>query len=198
MDKTVTPAMRYRMGLNFDRLDSRKSYIGFAYSDDLKQGVFVSTPRFEPGGEYQEHWLARLSQKVDEAWRERYGCALPDEIGIDHIETIFAKAIRWMPETGLRKLSEDEAEITREVCNTGNDFTLDMLFLLVEGLGWTLGKPVPFNDPGWLAIWAEEEDCGGYMAVICNVLRMDYPEYDGIFPVMPEVVARAYAATPGP
>lgn len=182
--KAITPAMRYRMDLKFDRLDSRKSDICFACTDDLRQCVFMSIPVGEKPGDWTRMHLA-----ADKAWQERFGRLLPDDVELSAIETQCATSALWLPETGMRKLSDAEIKVMQEVCDGGNDFTLDMLWLLVEGLEWTLGQPVPQTDPGWLAVWAEEEHCGSYMAVVCHALGMGEHSH-----LMPESVAKAYAA----
>lgn len=187
--EAITPAMRYRMDLKFDRLDSRKSDICFACTDDLRQCIFVSIPVVDKPGDW-----TRMQVTADKAWQERFGCPLPDDVELSAIETQSASSALWLPETGMRKLSNAEVKVMQEVCDRGNGFTLDMLWLLVEGLGWTLGRPVPQTDPGWLAVWAEEEHCGSYMAVVRHALGMDEPAWDDRGPLVPEVVAKTYAA----
>lgn len=176
-----TPAMKYRMSLTFDRLDSRKYAIWFAYSG--AQQLLVGLP-------VDEDWN---QSALEDAWRVSFGSELPADVELIPIETLSAAVASTLPESGMRKLSDAEIAVIHAVCDDGDDFTVDMLWLLVEGLGWTIGQPVPYSDPGWLAVWAEEERCGSYMAIVCKALCMDEPEWGLMGLKMPEVVAKAYA-----
>jgi hypothetical protein len=191
--KAISPAMRYRLGLKFDRLDVRKSDICFACTTDKTDGVFVSMPALGEAHRATDDRWNRMRAAANEMWQQRFGCTLPDNIEATEAEDHAATLVRWMPDSGMRKLSAEELDVTSQVCDNGYGFSLDMLWLLVEGLGWTLGKPVPYTDPGWLAVWAEEEERVLYMDIVCAALGMHERELIDGRPLMPIVVAQAYA-----
>lgn len=131
-------AMQYRNALSFPaEYDSRRTDIDIYGNWDTDLFVVASTEK-----------------QAKDKWLEKYGSVMPDEIECNDAETSSAGNIAY---TGTVQLTDEEKFIVRNAAAYG-DFTLDMLWLLVEGLGWRPGNPVAEDDIGWIAVWAEQ--CG--------------------------------------
>lgn len=189
----MSPAMKYRNSLDFGpKFDSRRSEI--AVYKDWDSGQFVVTvfPKLtedNPGHKARFAYYEAADAKAKSLWLEKYHVDMPEHVEHQWAETSFADAI---PYIGTVQLSKEEAEFLKKARSLG-DFTLDMLWLIVEGLGWRPGNPVSEDDLGWLAVWAEHEECGGYYEIVRAVLAMPEPTYIGHEAVMPAAVRAAYA-----
>lgn len=117
--------------------------------------------------------VATSEQQAQARWQEKYASPMSDEVECVNAQTSFASII---PYTGTVQLTAEEAAIVDNAQAYG-DFTLDMLWLLVEGLGWRPGNPVPEDHPGWIAVWAEECACVGYIDIVRDVLGMPEENY---------------------
>lgn len=190
----MTLGMEYRNKLPFAaEFDVRRSEI--AVFKDWDSGQFVVTVHPKLTGDDPKHkalfaYYAAAEAKARSMWREKYGLAMPEHVEFQWAETCFADAI---PYTGAVQLTPEEATFLQTAKSLG-DFTLDMLWLLVEGLGWRPGKPVSEDDPGWLAVWAEDEECGSYYEIVRAALAMPEPTYIGYQAEMPAAVRVAYAS----
>lgn len=171
-------AMQYRNALSFsNEYDSRRTDIDIYKNWDT--GQFV---------------VASIEEQAKVKWFEKYASPLPDEVECHDAETSSACII---PYTGTVQLTREEKAIVENAGAYG-DFSLDMLWLLVEGLGWRPGKPVPEDDIGWIAVWAEECDCVGYIDIVREVLGMPGEDYkwckgadDNNFRMAPPGIVRA-------
>lgn len=81
-------------------------------------------------------------------WHERYHCDMPDDVEAVWAETTGASAVKH---EGGRALSESEAGVLARAYE-GGDITLELFWLVVEGLGWQLGVRPAADDPGWAII----------------------------------------------
>lgn len=185
----MSPSMRYRLSLDFSHFDIRKSIIRIFRDPDApgmdgKRFVVVRkvlTPeeivRFDADDD--AYWRYRNGEATEvflkaaarDAWQAKYGepipeCALEEE---SDPETTMASCL--LPYDGTVSLTEEES---RAIAAVDGDLTMDMVWLVVEGLGWRPGKPVPLDDPGWRAIWAEEEECGMYIHIIRELMGMPF------------------------
>lgn len=170
---TITPALAARLALAIPpEFDIRRSHIQiFA---DWGTGEYVKT--VHPADQYEgmdslPQYYRAAEEQAKSLWKLKYGVEMPEDVEGQWAETTFASAI---PHDGPTTLSPDEQAFVARAEEFG-DFTLDMLWLIVEGLGWRPSKAVPEDDPGWLVIWAEEEDCGCYLDIIRDVLGMPEP-----------------------
>lgn len=175
---TISPAMAARRALAIPpEFDIRRSYIQiFA---NWGTGEYVKT--VHPADQYEgldslPQYYRAAEEQAKSLWKLKYEVEMPDDVEGQWAETTFASAI---PHDGPTNLSPEERAVVARADEFG-DFTLDMLWLMVEGLGWRLGKAVPENDLGWLVIWAENEECGCYIDIIRDVLGM------------PEIPAQTY------
>lgn len=184
----MTPAMQSRLKLPIPpELDTRRSYILILANWETQQYVKTAQPAsLHEGIDALPACYQAAEEQAKALWRMKYGADMPvDDVEMAWAETTFAGAIPYDGPTPLRE--EEQAIVSTD--NFG-DFTLDMLWLMVEGLGWRPGKPVAEDDPGWLAVWAEEESCGGYLDIVRAVLGMPetpIPTYSGWKP--PAVLA---------
>lgn len=126
------------------------------------------TPSPDPDHKSLYAYFKASEKMAKEMWQQKYGRPMPARVEGAWADTVFASAI---PYEGPVQLSAGEIELIERSGRYG-DITLDMLWLIVDGLGWRPGKPVPENDPGWLAIQAEEELCGGYLHLVRKFLGM--------------------------
>ncbi|WP_175011273.1 hypothetical protein [Burkholderia lata] len=171
--------LSYRMNLPLPaELDVRKSVVEYWVSEDPIEGfshrVRTSFPignyyNFAP--EFNAERREREAESRDDAqrkWREKYNHSMPEDVEVQAAESSFAPCF---PYDGPTQLSSDEAASLAELTDSG-DFTLDMLWLIVEGLGWRPGVPVSEDDEGWIAIWAEDYECASYLEIVRHVLGM--------------------------
>lgn len=158
--------------------------------DRLKVGRFVIVSKVltpEELTHFEDNWKAYwqfrngeststfLEAAARDVWQAKYGepipkCALTDW---RNPETTFASSL--LPYDGTVSLTEDESNA---IAADHGDLTMDMVWLVIEGLGWRPGKPVPLDDPGWRAIWAEEEACCMYIHIIRDLLGMPFEDCD--------------------
>lgn len=187
----MSPAMKFRSDLNFGaEFDSRRSEIEVFKDSGSGQFVVTVFPKLDSDAPDYKAYNAACLAKAKGMWIEKYGQAMPLHVEGRWSETWYADAI---PYVGTVELNKEETEFLKNA-NRFGDFTLDMLWLIVEGLGWRPGKPVSEEDRGWLAIWAEEEECVGYYAIVRAALAMPEPTYIGNKPVMAVSVRSVFQA----
>lgn len=130
----------------------------------------------------------RAAAQAHYLWLEKYGTPFP-ETGVDGDWTEFVLADE-IPHEGPTRLTEAEwAHVQRASRQAA--LTVDILWLLVEGLGWRPGQPVSDDDRGWLSVWAEEEESPGVMESVRELLCLPR-RYDWT----PIAVIRAYTTRP--
>lgn len=187
----MSPAMKYRNSLNFGaEFDSRRSEI--MVFKDWMSGKFVVTVLPKLTGDDPDNtqctYNGAFAVKAKSLWHEKYAQEMPEHVDGQWAETCFADAI---PYVGTVLLTQEETEVLKNAKSFG-DFTLDMLWLIVEGLGWRPGKPVSEEDPGWLAIWAEDEECASYYEIVRSVLAMPHFHNTGSNAVMLASAGKAH------
>lgn len=117
-------------------------------------------------------YYALAEETANRLWLEKYGEPMPPEVDGQWAQTLAASAI---PYDGNVKLTDAEWQ---RVCGlTANcDITLDMLWFVVEGLGWRPGRPVPKTDPLWEEVWRKDvTDSSGYIDLVYLLLDMPEP-----------------------
>ncbi|WP_163055105.1 hypothetical protein [Acidithiobacillus ferrooxidans] len=185
----MSPSMRYRLSLDFPLFDIRKSIIRIFWDMDAP-GVAgnrfvvvrkVLTPeeiaRFDD--DWKAYWQYRneeateafLKAAANDAWTTKYGEPVPESALEDWLDPETTPASCLLPYDGTISLTKEESSAIAAV---DGDLTMDMVWLVVEGLGWRPGKPVPLDDPGWRAIWAEEEECCMYIHIVRELLGMPF------------------------
>lgn len=182
------PAMLARLELPIPQdFDIRRSHILiFANWETQEYVKTVLSAELYAGLDSLSACYQAAEEQAKSLWRVKYGVEMPvEDVDMAWAETTYAGAI---PYDGPTPLTVEEQSVVSD--NNFGDFTLDMLWLMVEGLGWKPGKPVSEDDPGWLAIWAEEENCVCYIDIIREVLGMPpSPTYEGW---KPSAVIAAY------
>lgn len=182
--------MRYRLSLDFPRFDVRKSIIRIFWEVDPQGRVMagrfvvaskVLTPeeltRFD--ADCKAYWQYRNGEATEvflqaaarDAWQAKYGKPIPDSALENSRDPETTLASCLLPYDGAVPLTEEESSA---IAADHGDLTMDMVWLVIEGLGWRPGKPVPLDDPGWRAIWAEEEECCMYIHIIRELLGMPF------------------------
>ena len=111
-----------------------------------------------------ERMLAkRAFERAAHTWQTKYGEPFPETAFIiDRAECVLAHEI---DHEGASTLSANESAWVRQMAGP-TVMTLDIFWLLLEGLGWRPGHPVREDDPGWLAVWAEEECTPGVIGSV--------------------------------
>jgi len=174
-----SPAMEYRLGLEKGRdYDIRHSHIEIHYecvSDRYVRTVLPISDYPDSDLRNKRYTTAARTQAAL-LWLEKYGVDIPNE---DDIEVYWAETLMAKPALydGALVLSASELEVVNRAAQLG-DFTLDMLWLILELLDWRPGKPVAEDDLGWIAVWAENEEVGGYLDIVRAVLCMPEVSYD--------------------
>ena len=190
----MTPSMRYRLSLDFPRFDVRKSIVRI-FSEVDPQGMVMAgrfvvaskvlTPeeltRFD--NDWKAYWQYRNGEATEaflkaaarDAWQAKYGEPIPDSALENSRDPETTLASCLLPYDGTVPLTEEESSA---IAAEHGDLTMDMVWLVVEGLGWRPGKPAPLDDPGWRAIWAEEEECCMYIHIIRELLDMPFGSDD--------------------
>ncbi|MBA9859905.1 hypothetical protein [Ralstonia insidiosa] len=168
--------LSYRMNLSLPvELDCRKSVVEYWLEEGEHGCRYVRTsypignssmqdPQ-QPAAERREN-DRRAREDAGRKWLEKYGVPMPAEVEVSSAETMFARNLPYDGPTQLT--AAEQLALERDV----GDFTLDMVWLVVEGLGWRPGVPVPEDDDGWVAIWAEDYACACYLDIIRDVLGM--------------------------
>lgn len=188
--------MKARMALPIpEAFDIRRSHIMLYIDEETGEYVKTVHPASQSFGT-DSLWHAYYRAADEQAkslWRAKYGADMPEKLENDGAwaESTSANAF---PHDGPTKLTPQEQSIVDRAEEFG-DFTMDMLWLMVEGLGWRPGKPVPEDDLGWLVIWAEEETCGGSIDIIRAVLGMPEPPMPTYRGWKPPAVIAAYQQT---
>ena len=122
-----------------------------------------------PDGKYIQFYDAEIDNLSDDDeevyyeinWLKKYNLALPscaeiyaaestNPLAIDHSENPF--------------ISSEELTWCNEVCDDGNDLTLELVWDLKLGLKWSIGKPVDKNHLGWK--WLKERYENEYLEKI--------------------------------
>lgn len=187
-----THAMAYRMALEMSpERDTRKSNIQVYKDwdgDKFVVTVLPRTPYPDPDYKALSAYYKASDKLARERWQQKYEEPMPNHVDGAWATTVFASAISY---TGPVQLSDEEHVLIARSHHFG-DFTVDMLWLTIDGLGWRPGKPVPEDDPGWIAIWAEEELCSSYLGLVRTFLGM--PELIGFKheDIMPSAAKKLY------
>ena len=105
--------------------------------------------------------------KAKALWLEKYSETMPDGSEEYPAEGLGAS---WLQYDGTRSLSTAEVEIIQSLSD--QDLTVDMVWLLVEGLNLTLGTPIPEDDERWLPILWKDDECIGYLSIVRQCLGM--------------------------
>lgn len=178
----MTPSLRDALSLPSE-FDISKSFIQIWISWDTRRFVKVALPQAQFGAppegsalhervaisDYYDTIDRVSSEQASALWQSKYSEPIPlKDVENPWAETLLASVI---PHEGRVTLTEDEQAVVDRADEFG-DFTLDMLWLMVEGLGWRPGKPVAEDDPGWAVIWDEEVKCAGYVDIVRAVLGM--------------------------
>lgn len=179
----VSPAMRVRLGLKRrPDFDVRHSHIQIYIDSNTGQHVRTCLPRSdfpERAVHYPDHPLYHSyhKAKAEQAaslWFDKYGFEIPTaDLEVDWPESLSAC---MTPYDGPTPLTSSELSVISRSSEYG-DFTLDMLWLIVECLDWRPGMPVPEDDPGWIAVWAEDEEVCNYLHIVRAVLGMPEVEF---------------------
>ncbi|MBN3815859.1 hypothetical protein G3N57_04220 [Paraburkholderia sp. Se-20369] len=189
--------LAYRMNLPLPaELDIRKSVIEYWVSEDPIEGFTQRVRTSFPIGNYYNfapEFDAERREKDSAArkdaqrkWQERYHHTMPEDVEVQDAESSFAP---YFPYDGPTHLSSGEAAALAALTDSG-DFTLDMLWLIVEGLGWKPGVPVPEDDEGWIAVWAEDYECACYLEIVRFALGMPESPMLGDRSWVPPAVAK--------
>ncbi|EPG8943816.1 hypothetical protein L4Z64_001220 [Pseudomonas aeruginosa] len=189
-----SPAMQVRLGLSrFPKLDARLSHIEVHSDQHTNRHVITSIPvRDYPGAAVYDHehplfhqYHAECADQAAKLWREKYGTEIPadDDLDVSWAETLLAG---MTPYEGPTELTDAELSVVSRADEFG-DFTLDMLWLIVECLGWRPGVPVPEDDQGWISVWAEDEEVRGYLDIVRAVLGMPEVPYGYVPPAVVEL-----------
>lgn len=187
-------AQAYRLALpTRPDLDTRKSLILYYREYDSARFVKLVVP---VDGDSSQDLKIDWDKAGRAAWREKYGAEMPKFLSMNWAETLSACI---EPYEGTKALSEASKQAIRTVC-ASSDFTLDMLWLIVEGCNWTPGVPVTEDDPGWVAIWSQalEDDFESYIAIVREVMGMPaLPPEELNAHWVPAAVHRYAATLPG-
>lgn len=179
-DSTImSPAMKARLALPIpSEFDIRRSHIQIF--DTWSAGEYVKT--VHPAAQYQgvdssPDYYRAAEKQAKSLWKSKYGAEMPEDAKGGRAEVT---CVNLVPYDGLTPTDLTDKEWSILTDYDVGDFTLDMLWLMVEGLGWRPGVPVSEDDPGWLVVWAEEEQRGGYLHIIRAVLGMlEAPDFHG-------------------
>lgn len=107
-------------------------------------------------------------------WKEKYGEDMPSADGPDiemhEPETAMANFIDY---DGTVQLTGDEQRHVSEICDGGSDLTLEMLYFVLEGLGWRpLCSPAD-DDPGWADVLRREEEALFFADIVADLVFPD-------------------------
>ena len=192
----MTPSMRYRLSLDFPRFDVRKSIVRIFCEVDPPGMVIAERLRFVVArkkltqeeltrfdADWKAYWQYRngeaievfLKESARNAWQAKYGELIPDSALENWRDPETTLASCLLPYDGTVPLTKEESSA---IAADHGDLTMDMVWLVIEGLGWRPGKPAPLDDPGWRAIWAEEEECCMYIHIIRELLGMPFEDCD--------------------
>ncbi|BFO07288.1 hypothetical protein LU674_001740 [Pseudomonas alloputida] len=180
----ISPALRVRLSLNrCPEFDTQHSHIDFYIDPETNRYVITSLPfvAYPPAVIEPEHSLHQAfyrakNEQAASRWLAKYGEAIPPPANLDYgvAETMLVSTLGY---PGPTPLTPAENEVLQASAALG-DVTLDIVFLIIEVLGWRPGRPVPEDDPGWIAIWAEEEMVLGSMTMARDILGMpDFGDY---------------------
>lgn len=100
-------------------------------------------------------------------WREKYGEEMPDDAYEYVPEGVVANFIDY---DGSTTFTDVEKEHMRQIIDAGSGLTLDVLWFVVEGLGWRPLSQPSEDDPGWADVFAKEDDCIGYAMVVAELV----------------------------
>ncbi len=174
----MTPALQFRLSLAMPpQLDVRRCTVVLYTEDGFDSDRFVVASRAIADGEDFD------AMDVDAAtsWAAKYGEPMPADVSGSPIQTLLACYCPYPGPTPLDAveiaLLSQAQRLCRSVAPARADgwawqLTLDELLLVREGLGWRLGRSVREDDPGWLAVWAEEEEDAHTIDVIREALGM--------------------------
>lgn len=170
--------LAYRLGLDFPaEFDVRRSLLQVFVDPQTRRYVKTVHPRGDelsgnPAANESLHRYYRAAiLSAADLWRAKYGEDMPESAEGRWADSSPANAI---PYDGRTRLSDAQWGIVERLAEY---FTLTKLWFLVEGLGWKPGEPVPEEDEKWIAVWAEERDCVGYLHSFRVILGMPGTPY---------------------
>lgn len=194
----MSPAMRVRLAKNrCPEFDTLHSHIYIFREPKTDRYVTTSLPfaQYPLDVLQPEHSLHRafyraVNEQAASCWLVKYGEKIPSDNDLERgvPEAMLASDQKY---PGPSILTPSESKVLEDSHAFG-EVTLDIVFLIVEVLGWRPGKPVPDDDPGWITLWAEEEVVLGTIAVARHVLGMPHVE-DGW---RPAAVVELYDCVP--
>ena len=123
--------------------------------------------------EWKEHTKAQ-SKEARRLWLDRFKEPMPEHVNAYPAETLSARS-KWYE--GSRKLTPQEIEFLDNL--EGFDFTMDMLWLVVEKCGWYIGQPVSLKDPKWELVRPWDDECVSYGECVLGGLNMGSVGYEG-------------------
>jgi len=174
-----------------------RSHIEYWYEgDDIDRHVRTSLlisdypPPFVHGPCHPTHqaFLKAQREQAEILWQSKYSEDLPAtaDLGYFWPHSTHASDIDY---DGATALTDVEQEFVHSRLKGGGGYTIEVLWLLVEGLGWRPGRPVSEDDPGWISIWACEERSAGFYNIVRDMLGMPViEELDECEPWKPQVV----------
>lgn len=186
----LSPAMLSRLALKMPaEFDVRQRTIWIYLERPTGRFVKVVLPQMRVvNAETLQRTHRRAAGQARYLWLEKYGTPFP-ETRVDGDWTEFVLADEIAHEGPTRLTEAEWAHVQRASRQAA--LTVDILWLLVEGLGWRPGQPVADTDRGWLSVWAEEEESPGVMESVRELLCLPR-RYDWI----PAAVMGAYATPP--
>ncbi len=121
-----------------------------------------------------------IENEAKEKWIKKYNVPMPDDVYSLPAEVLSANCRVY---DGEMVLTDVEKNHIRYCANNG-DFTMEMLYLVLDGLKWRPLVPVDESDPGWLTIMERGDfDCI-YLAIIRGFLGMPEPGTDAASSLM--------------
>ena len=145
--------------------DCNKSSISFYY-ENWHSGEFryVKSVGSLPDDPYD---LTNENQ-AKEMWLKKYNEPMPESIYCLPAEVLSANCRVYDGEMVLTEAEKEHIYL----CAYESDFTMDMLYLLLDGLKWRPLVPVDESDDGWLTIMIRGDfDCL-YLAIVRSFLGM--------------------------
>lgn len=134
---------------------------------DWETNRFVKLVYPKPVSNHDPVLYGRMHDDAQRLWQEKYGTPLPQEdVECCPVEVVSASGI---PHDGPTALTNEEWKVVETLAGCC-DFTLDMLWFVVEGLQWRPGQPVSETDPLWQRVFELEEFAGAGSTEIVRAL----------------------------
>uniref|UniRef100_UPI003BEEF0E5 hypothetical protein n=1 Tax=Burkholderia arboris TaxID=488730 RepID=UPI003BEEF0E5 len=177
--------LAYRMALPLPPThDDRRSLIQFYLDEASPHWVRTVHPFHAMDREALHAYYRHADRDAATMWQEQFSQPLPDSVDSIWAESLSPYRNYWDAPTSLSSEEWDIAE------NYAGDFTMPMLYLMVEGLGWRPGTPVAEDAEGWIAVWYEEIHCGAYLWIIRDILGMSDVDLDWVPPAVSVLQAK--------